>query len=233
VRLSATRAAGTLAVLVLLLAGCSAEATKHQAAEHEAGPAGGPSASPSATDGPPEPVSAGAQRVESSGVAFEMPEDWRALDVGDLLDGATDSPMVAELADRLGVEPDELVDAVGDIDVFLFSSAGGHHGFVDNVNVNAGPGALPTESQVELQLLRLGAKDDHVDRVTTAAGEALTSTYEIEIGGHVVRGGQIFVHVPDGLVVVTVSTTDAALTGRLVAEVLDTIEATDAETGNG
>ena len=161
-----------------------------------------------------------------------MPEGWESLKASELFDGAPDNPALQELSDRLGLSPEQLAQAMSTIDLFLVSDAGAHGGVVDNVNVLS-TGVPLNESQVKLQLAAVGATQPEISHARTKLGDAISATYDVELGGTSVRGGGIYLEGPDGAVAVTVSTSDAGTTQRLVAQILDTLDASDPETENG
>ena len=171
-------AACTPAVLAaLLLVGCSGETDDASRKPVQApvpiitssppAPSASPSTSRPATSPsalPTPRAHGGAQRVESSGISFEVPEGWQSLKASELFDGTTDTPALQELADRLGVTPDQLAQAMSTIDLFLIGDGGAHGGVVDNINVLS-TGVPLNESQLKLQLAAVGVTSPEIRHV--------------------------------------------------------------------
>jgi len=161
-----------------------------------------------------------------------VPEGWQSLKASEVFDGATDNPVIQELADRLGLSPEQLAQAMRTIDLMLISDGGAHGGVVDNVNV-VSTGVPLNDSQVKLQLAAVGVKKPEISHTMTKLGEAISATYEVALGGKSLRGGGIYLDAPEGAVAVTVSSSEASTTRRLLAQILDTLDASDPETENG
>lgn len=171
------------------------------------------------------------RRVESSGISFEVPSGWLELDAADLADGLGSSDLLTDLADRSGLDPDQLVEMMESIDLYLVSDDGAHAGFVDNINVIEQPIALQNDSQVELGLLTLGAKDIDVRHESTGAGDATIASYALDFSGRHAEATVIVVAAGEGTAAVTIAASDAPTLQGLVRTVLGSMRTTDAPIG--
>jgi hypothetical protein len=196
-------------------------------------PAPAPSTLPPAS-GLPTPARAPhgpTRRVESSGISFEVPAGWLELNAADLAGGLGNSDLLAELADRSGLDPGQLVEMMGSIDLYLVSDDGAHAGFVDNINVIEQPVALQNDSQVELGLLTLGAKDIDVRHESTDAGDATVASYALDFSGRHAEATVIIVAAGEGTATVTISASEPPTLQGLVRTVLGSMRTTDAPIG--
>jgi hypothetical protein len=181
------RAALVAALVCLTVAGCS-----------EDGSAGG-----DRTSGESD-----TRRVSAVGISFEVPEGWEELDAAEVAEGAGESSTAREIADSLGVTPDQFEQIMADIDLFLFSDEGAQQGFLDNVNVLEVPGRMPNDEQLKLQLLQFGADVRDVSHEETDLGDAAVVVYEAEFSGQAVQGEGIYVELGDGVVAVTITASE-------------------------
>ena len=163
------------------------------------------------------------RRVSAAGISFEAPEGWEELDAAEVAEGAGENSTVGEIADSMGVTPDQFEQMMASIDLFLFSDEGAQHGFLDNVNVLQIPGRMPNDEQLKLQFLQFGADVRDVSHQETELGDAAVVVYEAEFSGRAVQGEGIYVDVGDGPVAVTVSAFDRDTTAEVADQILDTL----------
>jgi hypothetical protein len=247
-----------LAAVLVLLAGCAGDlsdvkaqkslgqppsaaaplaaepsAAEPSAAEPSAAEPSAASPSPSALPPPsglptPGGPDAPARRVESSGISFDVPKGWLELKAADIAAGLGDSDVIKELADRSGLDPDQLIGMMKAIDLYLVSDEGAHAGFVDNINVVGQPSVIQNDSQLELALVSLGAKDIDVRHEATDAGDATVASYELDFSGRHAAATVIVVETGEGSTAVTVSASNAQTLQGLVRGVLGSMKPTDA-----
>jgi hypothetical protein len=186
-----------------------------------------PSTVPTPTDKPDGPT----RRVESNGFTFEVPRGWLELDAGEITDGAADRPEIKELADRLGISPEQLVSTMAQVDLFLFSDEGGRAGTVDNLNVIGGPVAQLNESQLQLGLLTAGAEHLETLHVSSAVGDVLRVSYDLTLGARTVHAVAVALQHDDSGAVVTITAHDTATAQELATLVVDTVKSADPTIG--
>jgi len=218
------------------LTSSSAVASQDPAQDLSRAPSGAPSAlptppapsgSPSREDQPAGP----SQRVEVDDISFEVPRSWIKLDAGELADGATDSEVLKEFADRAGVTLDQLREVMRGIDLYMIGADGARDGYVDNLNVIGQLGGLPNDSQIELSLARFGAEGLSLRHATSDAGDVAVASYHVDIGGRRVNGAALVVGTSQGNVVVTVSAIDKPALERVVTLFLGSVKSADPALG--
>jgi uncharacterized protein YidB (DUF937 family) len=158
----------------------------------------------------------------AAGVSFEVPDGWEPVDPADIAEGSEGSAELSDLAERLGLEPEQLQQQMAGVDLVVFSDETDNPNFRDNVNVTSPGGRVPGEDELISQFERFNATVEEVTEADTGVGEALTLVYTFPIAGGSVRGEVIVVEVDGDAVVITVSAFDAAT----AAEIADTIRAT-------
>jgi hypothetical protein len=164
------------------------------------------------------------RRMSAAGISFEVPEGWEELDAAEVAEGAGENSTVGEIAESMGVTPDQFEQMMASIDLFLFSDEGAQHGFLDNVNVLQMPGRMPNDEQLKLQFLQFGADVRDVSHEETDLGDAAVVVYEAEFSGRAVQGEGIYVDVGEGPVSVTVSAFDRDTTEDVADRILDTLD---------
>jgi hypothetical protein len=169
---------------------------------------------------------AGGESVDAAGISFDVPEDWKVVDAEDVAEGQGDNPVMAELGDRMGMTAEQLQTMVGQFDLFVFDGGGAKKGFLDNINVIGQPGAqMPSESELEMQMLQIGADLGTIEQVDTGAGETTVVDYTLDINQPVeVVGRSVNVVTDDGLVTISISTSDEKVADELADRVLATLE---------
>jgi hypothetical protein len=164
------------------------------------------------------------KRVSAAGISFEVPEGWEELDAAEVAEGAGENSTIGELADSMGVTPDQFEQMMASIDLFLFSDEGAQQGFLDNVNVLKTPGRMPNDEQLKLQFLQFGADVRDVSHEETDAGDAAVVVYEAEFSGLRVQGEAVYVDAGQGLVGVTISASERDTVDEIADGVLDTLD---------
>jgi len=171
-------------------------------------------------------VPEGGEGVEAAGVAFDVPEGWEVVDAEDVAEGQDDNPVMAELGDRMGMSAEQLQAMVSQFDLFVFDGGGANRGFLDNINVIGQPGVeMPGESELKMQMLQVGADLGTIEQVDTGVGEATVVDYTLDVDQPVeVVGRSINAVTDDGLVTISISTSDEAVADDLAERVLATLE---------
>jgi hypothetical protein len=163
------------------------------------------------------------RRVSAVGISFEVPDGWEELDAAEVAEGAGENETIGDIADSLGVTPDQFEQMMASIDLFLFSDEGAKQGVLDNVNVLQIPGRMPNDEQLKLQFLQFGADVLDVSHEETDLGDTAVVVYEAEFSGVAVQGEGIYVDVGDGPVAVTVSASERETTDEISEGILDTL----------
>lgn len=161
-----------------------------------------------------------ANEVSAAGVSFEAPEGWESLDPND-----ADIPddEAANLAEGLGLTPEQLDQTIRGVDLFLVDGDGPQDGFLSNINVLAQEGALPDDGALESQFAAIGAEVHEVSHTDTGAGDAAVVEYTLSVGDRTIEGVSYLIDLGDEIVTVTVSTPDRAEADEIAATIGDTL----------
>ncbi|MGH3347184.1 MAG: hypothetical protein ACRDO4_09380 [Nocardioides sp.] len=173
----------------------------------------------------PEPGNEGdrnsdANEVSAAGVSFEAPPGWESLDPDD-----ADLPEneAADLAEGLGLTPEQFEQAISSVDLFLVDGDGPQDGFLANINVLAQQGAMPDDGALESQFAAIGAEVTDVSHADTGAGDAAVVEYTLAVADRTIEGVSYLVDVGDEVVTVTVSTPDRAETDEIAGTIGDSL----------
>ncbi|WP_228942209.1 hypothetical protein [Nocardioides sp. Leaf374] len=218
--------------LALVATGCSSDDSADGPSESspETSAASSPSASasePSETSEPDTDTETDTQEVATDQVAFDVPGSWVTVDAAEAFSGddATEDPVVQDLAERLGVTPEQAVQTFAQMDLIVTSDGERDAGVLTNLNVVHVPGALPTESAARAELKQIGATITSIEAVETGAGDALRVAYTLEAGGGQVRSQALAVDVDGQLVTITVTAGTETTSDELTDLVVDSLTA--------
>lgn len=156
----------------------------------------------------------------AAGIVFDAPAGWEELDPDDAEvsgDGAGD------IAEGLGMTPEQLQEAVSQVDLFVVDGTGPKENFLDNINVLEQQGQLPADDDIEQEFTGLGASVLDVTREETDAGEVTAVSYELDASGTTVHGASYLLARDEQVVTITVSTSDRARTAEIGEQVLGTL----------
>lgn len=160
------------------------------------------------------------QTIDEVSLKFAVPAGWSAINPKKLI-ASGDTSVFDEMAEKMGVTPQQMQQAVGTADLVLLAAP--KEGYADNVTGLVVPLAgLPTEAQLKSQM---GQASDEEVTVTTAespAGPTITASYVLTVGTKAVQGRSLFVEGEDGVLNLAVSALDADLS----TEVTDVIRST-------
>ncbi len=158
--------------------------------------------------------------VSALGISFEAPVGWETLDPDD-----ADIPQAEadDLAEGLGLTPEQFEQNIRDVDLFLVDGDGPEDGFLSNINVLGQTGALPGDAELESQFAAIGADVREVTHEDTPVGDAAVVEYSLPVGDRTIEGVSYLMTRDDEVVTVTVSTTDRAESDDLSATILDTL----------
>lgn len=161
-----------------------------------------------------------ANEVSAAGVSFEAPEGWESLDPND-----ADIPEdeAANLAEGLGLTPEQFEQTISRVDLFLVDGDGPQKGFLSNINVLAQQGALPDDGALESQFAAIGAEVLEVSHTDTGAGDATVVEYTLSVGDRTIEGVSHLVDLGDEIVTVTVSAPDRAEADEIAATIGETL----------
>ena len=159
----------------------------------------------------------------AAGVSFEIPEGWEAVDPSDLAAGAEGTSELADVADRLGLEPEALQQQMAGVDLIVFSDDVDNPAFRDNVNVTSPGGSVPSEDELAAQFESFNATIGEVTSSDTGVGEAITLTYTFPIQSLTVQGTAIVVEIDGEAVVITVSAAQASKAEEVSDDILDSL----------
>ena len=167
--------------------------------------------------------------LDEYGVSFEAPEGWTEIDPDEALSGSGSNPALDELAERMGMTPEEAAQGLSAASkLMLFSDAEAVGGFLANINVVIVPGDAGMDDEaIKNDFVALGGTVGDIERGSSEVGDTIRVPYQLPVADHTVEGASIFVDIGDEFVNVTVSTTDADETEELadlVEESLASIE---------
>ena len=209
----ALAALATAAVLALSACGGDSEQTgtssSSASSESSSAESSSPedSASSESADDDAEGSDDGTATARKSGVSFDVPDGWTAVDPAEVASSGEAPDALKEMAEAQGTTTDQLLEAMKNMDLMLVGET--TNDFADNVNVLASP-AMPTEADLKSQLEQISAKVEGTETVETDLGEALDTTYSLSAGGTTVQGRMLAVPTDSGAAMITVSTSDAA-----------------------
>jgi hypothetical protein len=202
------RAALVAAVLGLLsLTGCSSG--------DDSSEAGGGSSTGSDT-----------KRVSAVGVSFEVPAGWQELEAKEVAEGAGENSKIGELADQMGLTPEQFEQTMASVDLMVVSDEGARAGFLDNVTVLQAAGHVPNDEQLKLQFLQIGADVHDISHERTELGDTTLLVYELEAADLHVQGEAVFVETDEGAVSLTVSATERDTADEIAGGIVDSLAKT-------
>lgn len=163
----------------------------------------------------------GTATARKSGVSFDVPDGWTAVDPAEVASSGEAPDALKEMAEAQGTTTDQLLEAMKNMDLMLVGET--TNDFTDNVNVLASP-AMPTEADLKSQLEQISAKVEGTKTVETDLGEALDTTYSLSAGGTTVQGRMLAVPTDSGAAMITVSTSDAGTADEVATEILESVD---------
>jgi len=166
--------------------------------------------------------------VPGQGVSFEVPSDWDALDTGAVTDAGDDSGYWDEMADRMGVEPEQMKNLVSQADIFI-GAPSAEGGVLSNINVMHFPGAaMPASAgSFELQFRSLGAKDIQSTPLSTNIGDGFRIEYVLPINGKELNGTALVIKHDSIALDITISASSAEVADDLADQIVGSLAATD------
>lgn len=214
-------------VLVVTLAACgSGGSSGEEAAPSEPEPSSESSApdDPSESDTAEESSEQSGDAISVSGISFVPPEKWMKIEAEELQARGQGSKELAEAAEAMGMAPEQLVQVMGQADLFLFDPQSPNKDFADNINVLAPGGELPPTEEIRRQYEQLGATVSDVTTEDSDLGEVVVVAYSLPAGPTLeVTGRSLTMEGAEGLVTLTVSTTDDAKAAQVADDVLATL----------
>ena len=163
----------------------------------------------------------GTATARKSGVSFDVPDGWTAVDPAEVASSGEAPEALEEMAEAQGTTTDQLLEAMKNMDLMLVGET--TNDFADNVNVLASP-AMPTEADLKSQLEQISAKVEGTETVETDLGEALDTTYSLSAGGTTVQGRMLAVPTDSGAAMITVSASDAGTADEVATEILESVD---------
>lgn len=163
----------------------------------------------------------GTATARKSGVSFDVPDGWTAVDPAEVASSGEAPEALEEMAKAQGTTTDQLLEAMKNMDLMLVGET--TNDFADNVNVLASP-AMPTEADLKSQLEQISAKVEGTETVETDLGEALDTTYSLSAGGTTVQGRMLAVPTDSGAAMITVSASDAGTADEVATEILESVD---------
>lgn len=163
------------------------------------------------------------QAVEAAGIRFGLPQGWTVLDAAEVAKGSGNQQAVKDMADRLGVTPQQLEQMFSSLDLYAVTDQGAQGGFLDNVNVVAADGPLPNDDQIRQQYLAVGADVESLERSDDDTPETVrvAGTMEMQDRSHALEA--LAVGLDDQYLVITVSAGQAETAGELMDDIEDTL----------
>ena len=157
-------------------------------------------------------------RVDKYAISYRVPQDWISVDGKALL--RPDSPVLAQVANRLGLTVDQLITAIGNnILAYSVSDKGAVGGVLDTVNLIGVPTSGITGDQIRLQLAGIGAKPGKSVSAHTPVGGVARVPYVWDTQGHRIYGVSMAVDLGSATAQITVSAHDAR-SARSIADLV-------------
>ncbi|MEO7268178.1 MAG: hypothetical protein ABIW49_03105 [Knoellia sp.] len=212
--------------LSFALAGCASGGDKTTAkpvastpAAASNGSSGSTSSAPSTATTPELPKGYAWERIEDASLKFAVPEAWSAINPKKLI-AEGDTSVLDEMAKKMGITSDQMMQAVGNADLMLLAPP--KDGYANNVSGIIVPlDGLPTEAQLKGQLGAMSETDVVITPGKSAAGPMIAADYVLKVGTKSVQGRTLFFDGEDGVLNLAISTLDAKTTAA-VAEVIRT-----------
>jgi hypothetical protein len=219
------RAGAVLLAAGLVLTGCGGSSSPKAGASPTASTSASTSSSPSSAS--TAKGKAQVVKVTKYGISFEVPKGWITLNAKKVLKGGGSgkNPFLDEIAGRLGMTRDQLVQAFSTlVQTMSVSDEGANHGLLDNVN-SVGQDTDVNDDQLKLQLATVGAKAEEFEHATTDAGAVTRAAYQLSSkAGLTVHGVAIAVHTSTATVLITVSSSSAKNAEQLADHVQASLE---------
>lgn len=166
--------------------------------------------------------------IPGQGVSFEVPADWDALDTSTVAAAGDDSGYWDEMADRMGIEPEQMKDLVSQADIFI-GAPNAESGVVSNINVMHFPGNVMPDSAAtfELQFRGLGAKDIEGTPLSTNVGDGYRIEYVLPIKGQQLYGTALVIKHDSVALDITISASSTELADDLADQIVGSLAETD------
>ena len=167
---------------------------------------------------------AGTQRVTAGPVTFAAPSGWQGFDQR-RLEEMTGRAWLRRIATRMGLTYEQMMASVEATDLMLVSTEGAAQGFADNLNVVTIPGSMPADEQLRQQFLAVGAGIRAIEHNRTGLGDAVSLTYDLEVGDLAIAGEVVMVEIGGRTTTLTVSALDRDVTRKVAGLARDTLAA--------
>ncbi len=96
--------------------------------------------------------------MEVGEVGFELPEDWTTLDAQEMADEVGETDEMKEVQGALGLSDEQFDQMMASVDLYAVTGEGAKNGFLDNVVAVVVPGSMPSDTQLESEVLTLEGK---------------------------------------------------------------------------
>ncbi len=149
----------------------------------------------------------GSNEVSALGVSFDVPDGWEDLDPED---ANIPEDEAAELAEGLGLTPEQFDQTVKGVDLFVVDGDGPQDGFLSNINVLGQTGSMPPDDALEQQFQAIGAEVVDVTHEDAEVGDVVAVQYSLPVQENTVEGVSYLFSQGDDVVTITVSTPDRA-----------------------
>lgn len=169
------------------------------------------------SDGGSGDSGASANDFTAAGVSFEAPDGWEELDAED---ADVSGEGTADVAEGLGMTPEQLQATIQQVDLFVVDGDGPQSGFLSNINVLEQQGELPADKLIEQQFSQMGATVNGVSHPDAGIDEVTAVDYSLEVPPNTVEGISYLVPLGDQVVTITVSTPDRAQSTEIGEAVL-------------
>lgn len=216
--------------LSLALVGCSGsdddnESTSSDTPTAEATPTESPDVDETEEPEETEAPEVDGEQVSAAGVTFVVPRGWQTVDASDVAEESGGSEASADMAERLGMTPEQFAQVMANVDLYAVSGDGPVDGFMDNINVISEEGVQVGDPElVEQQLQAIDADVESVETVETSVGEGVLAIYQLSSGGQTFSGQGLQVATGDGAVTITVSAGQPDNASDIMAMVMATLE---------
>jgi len=165
--------------------------------------------------------------IPGQGVSFEAPEDWDALDSSVVADAGASNGAWDEIADRMGIEPQQMKNLLEQTDVFI-AAPHAEGGVLSNINALHFDGeSLPSEATFKMQFRSLGATDIDSMPLSTDVGDGYRVEYSLNLKGQDMNGTALVLKRGTVILDITVTSSSPDTTEELADQIVNSLAETD------
>ncbi len=166
-------------------------------------------------------------KADDLAISFELPTDWEEIDPDTAAEAAGDTEALAEMADRVGLDVEQLQTLVNDQMSLVVTAPKAEDAFLANVNVIAVDSPPITASEAEAQFASVGAQEVEAVDFESSLGDGISVSYTLGVLESVAYGDALIFELDGQQVFITTTTKDPELSAELSDGIIDSLESTD------